>query len=34
MVGPTYPDFFSGHAFGFASYSGRHAAINAAETMK
>lgn len=34
MVGPTYPDFFSGHAFGFASYSGRHAAINAVETMK
>lgn len=34
MVGPTYPDFFSGHAFGFASYSGRHAAKNAVEAMK
>lgn len=34
MVGPTYPDFFSGHAFGFASYSGRHAAINAVKAMK
>ena len=34
MVGPTYPDFFSGHAFGFAAYSGRHAAINAAKDMK
>ncbi len=34
MVGPTYPDFFSGHAFGFASYSGRHAAINAVKEMK
>ncbi len=34
MVGPTYPDFFSGHAFGFASYSGRHAAINAVKAME
>lgn len=34
MVGPTYPDFFSGHAFGFASYSGRYAAINAVKEMK
>lgn len=34
MVGPTYPDFFSGHAFGFAAYSGRHAAINAVKEMK
>ncbi len=34
MVGPTYPDFFSGQAFGFAAYSGRHAAKNAVATMK
>ncbi len=34
MVGPTYTTWSSGHAFGFASYSGRHAAINAVESMK
>ncbi|MCD8338988.1 MAG: FAD-binding protein [Burkholderiales bacterium] len=34
MVGPTYTTWSSGHAFGFASYSGRHAAKNAAESMK
>lgn len=34
MVAPTYPDFFSGHTFGFASYSERHAVINAVNEMK
>lgn len=34
MVGPTYSTWSSGHAFGFASYSGRHAALNAIEEMK
>lgn len=34
MVGPTYSTWSSGHAFGFASFSGRHAAINAANSMK
>lgn len=34
MQGPTYTTWTSGHAFGFASYSGRHAALNAVETMK
>lgn len=34
MVGPTYTTWSSGHAFGFASYSGRHAALHAAENMK
>ena len=34
MVGPTYSTWSSGHAFGFASYSGRHAALNAIDEMK
>jgi fumarate reductase flavoprotein subunit len=34
MVGPTYTTWTSGHAFGFASYSGRHAALNAVAAMK
>ena len=34
MVGPTYTTWSSGHAFGFAAFSGRHAAIHAAENMK
>ncbi len=34
MVGPTYTTWSSGHALGFASYSGRHAAIHAADNMK
>lgn len=34
MVGPTYSTWSSGHAFGFASYSGRHAAIHAADNIK
>ena len=27
MVGPTYTTWSSGHAFGFAAFSGRHAAL-------
>ena len=34
MVGPTYSTWSLGHAFGFASYSGRHAALNAIDEMK
>ncbi len=34
MVGPTYTTWSSGHAFGFAAYSGRHAAINATKDLK
>ena len=30
MIGHTYTTWSSGHAFGFACYSGRHAALNAA----
>jgi fumarate reductase flavoprotein subunit len=33
MVGPTYSGWTSGYAFGFASYSGRHAALNAAKKI-
>lgn len=33
MVGPTYTTWSSGHAFGFACYSGRHAGLNAAEAI-
>ena len=33
MVGPTYSGWTSGYAFGFASYSGRHAALNAVAKM-
>jgi fumarate reductase flavoprotein subunit len=33
MVGPTYSGWTSGYAFGFASYSGRHAALNAAKRI-
>lgn len=34
MVGPTYSTWSSGHAFGFASYSGRHAALNAVKEIQ
>lgn len=34
MVAPSYTTWDSGHAFGFASYSGRHAAINATKDLK
>lgn len=33
MVGHTYTTWSSGHAFGFACYSGRHAALNAAQDL-
>ncbi len=33
MVGHTYSTWSSGHAFGFAAYSGRHAALNAAKAI-
>lgn len=34
MVGHTYTTWTSGWAFGFAAYSGRHAALNAVEAIK
>lgn len=34
MVGPTHTTWSSGHAFGFAAFSGRHAALHATENMK
>ena len=33
MVGHTYTTWSSGHAFGFACFSGRHAALNAAKAI-
>lgn len=33
MIGHTYTTWSSGYAFGFAAYSGRHAAINAAKAI-
>ncbi len=33
MVGPTYTTWSSGHAFGFACFSGRHAGENAAAAI-
>lgn len=33
MVGHTYTTWSSGHAFGFACYSGRHAALNATKAI-
>ena len=34
MVGPTYTTWSSGWGFGFAGFSGRHAALNAVEDIK
>lgn len=34
MYGDSYPVWFSGNAFGFSSWSGRHAALQAIEDEK
>ena len=34
LYGDTYPVWTSGHAFGWSSYSGRHAALQALQDKK